>query len=501
MRRFVLFPALFLITAVAGLGAELWSTTGDRNGTFVIRLESIKLNLSNPSSLTVFAGKLYFAADDGEHGVELWSSTGDANGTEMLLDLNTEKDPDDPKRKRTHSSNPSNLTVFAGKLYFTADDAVNGVQLWSTTGDRNGTEMVRLIGKGPKGAGVGNLRVFNGKLYFTADDGVHGVELWSTTGSRDGTEMVLDLNAVKTNPESKTSKRTWSSNPSNLTVFRNKLYFAADDGLHGVELWSTTGDRNGTELVLDVNTEKDPDDKTRKRTGNANPANLTVFNGKLYFTADDAVNGDQLWSTTGDKNGTEMVRLIGKGPRGAAPTELVVFNGQLYFTADDGVHGIELWRTTGDRNGTEMLLDLNKVRADPKNKKSRRTLSSYPSNLTVFNNKLYFAADDGLHGVELWSTTGSENGTELVLDINTEKDADDRDRQRTRSSNPSNLTVFGAKLYFTADDAVNGDQLWTTTGDKNGTELVRLIGKGPRGATPAELTVFGGKLYFTARRR
>jgi len=501
MRRLVLFPALFLAATVTVLGADLWSTTGSRDGTAMIQVDNIKLNLPSPPNLIVFAGKLYFAADDGEHGVELWSTTGDGNGTEMVLDINTEKDADDKDRKRTNSSNPSNLMVYAGKLYFTADDAVNGVQLWSTTGSENGTEMVRLIGKGPRGANVGNLTVFNGKLYFTADDGIHGMELWSTTGSRDGTEMVQDLNEVKVNPENKKSNRTRSSNPANLTVFQNKLYFAADDGIHGAELWSTTGDKNGIEMVLDTNTEKDADDKDRKRTNSSNPSNLTVYAGKLYFTADDAVNGVQLWSTTGSENGTEMVRLIGKGPGGAKPAELIRFNAQLYFTANDGVHGIELWRTTGARDGTEMVLDLNKVKADPKNKKSNRTLSADPSNLTVFNGKLYFSADDGIHGVELWSTTGSENGTEMVLDINTEKDADDKDRKRTLSASPTNLTVFRDKLYFVADDAVNGDQLWSTTGSENGTEMVRLIGKGPRGADPEGLTIFGGKLYFSVRRR
>jgi ELWxxDGT repeat protein len=103
--------------------------------------------------------------------------------------------------------------------------------------------------------------------------------------------------------------------------------------------------------------------------------------------------------------------------------------------------------------------------------------------------------------VELWSTTGSEEGTALLMDINTEKDADDKERKRTLGASPANLTLFAGNLYFTADDAVNGVQLWSTTGDKNGTEMVRLIGKGPRGATPTDLTLFNGQLFFSARRR
>ncbi len=490
MKWLLLFPALFLVAA-AVLGAELWSTTGSWNGTALIQPGHVKFSLPTPPDLVVFAGKLYFTADDGEHGVELWSTAGDGNDTEMVLDVNTEKEADDAAQKRTLSSNPSNLTVFSGKLYFTADDGVNGVQMWSTTGSGNGTEMVCLIGRGPKGVNVGNLTGFNGKLYFTADDGVHGVELWSTTGSAAGTEMVLDLDEVRVNPEDRKSNRTRSSNPANLTVFNGKLYFTADDGVNGVQLWSTTGHRNGTEMVCLIG----------RGARGGSVRNLTVFDGKLYFTADDGLSGVQLWSTTGSGNGTEIVRLIGKGPRGAEPAELIVFNGQLYFTANDGVHGIELWRTTGSGNGTEMVLDLNKAKADPRNKESNRTLSSNPSHLTVFNGKLYFSADDGVHGVELWSTTGSAAGTEMALDVNTEKDVETTDRTRTHSSSPTHLIVFRDKLYFVADDGINGDQLWSTTGSANGTEMVTRISTGPRGAAPAGLTRFGGKLYFTARRR
>jgi ELWxxDGT repeat protein len=44
------------------------------------------------------------------------------------------------------------------------------------------------------GSNVSNLTAFNGTLYFTADDGGSGYELWRSDGTAAGTVRVLDLN-------------------------------------------------------------------------------------------------------------------------------------------------------------------------------------------------------------------------------------------------------------------------------------------------------------------
>ncbi|MCA9098771.1 MAG: hypothetical protein KDA36_10300, partial [Planctomycetaceae bacterium] len=70
--------------------------------------------------------------------------------------------------------------------------------------------------------------------------------------------------------------------------------------------------------------------------------------------------------------------------------------GVLFFTADDGLHGRELWRTDGTSVGTVMVEDL-----------SLGSTSSTPSLLTPLGNQLLFIANDDVHGRELWITDNS----------------------------------------------------------------------------------------------
>ena len=46
--------------------------------------------------------------------------------------------------------------------------------------------------------GPGNLTAVGGRLFFSADDGVRGEELWKSDGSRAGTVLVEDINTGTT---------------------------------------------------------------------------------------------------------------------------------------------------------------------------------------------------------------------------------------------------------------------------------------------------------------
>src|SRR6266545_6622960 len=150
-----------------------------------------------------------------------------------------------------------------------------------------------------------------------------------------------------------------------------------------------------------------------------------------YFSAvSDGVNDFELWKTDGTEAGTVRVKDINLGPGGSDPFGFTVFNNALYFAANDGTSGHELWKTDGTEAGTVRVKDINPGAGGSAH------FSSF--GLTVFNNALYFLANDGTSGMEFWKTDGTEAGTVRVKDINL----------GPGDSDPFGFTVFNNALYF-----------------------------------------------------
>jgi len=84
---------------------------------------------------------------------------------------------------------------------------------------------------------------------------------------------------------------------------------------------------------------------------------------------------------------------------------LTVFNNALYFSASDGVTGVELWKSDGTVGDAVQVKDIAPGVGSVGG--IQAPLSSSPSGFTVFNNALYFSADDGVSGRELWKTDGT----------------------------------------------------------------------------------------------
>ena len=110
-------------------------------------------------------------------------------------------------------------------------------------------------------------------------------------GAQTGAFQVDDINATTT---------TSSSNPKNLVVVGDTLYFRATTQTMGTELWKSDGTLEGTVPVMDI----------WPGASSSSFGVPTNVNGRLFFDADDGVHGQALWTTDGTSAGTVMVKNI-----------------------------------------------------------------------------------------------------------------------------------------------------------------------------------------------
>jgi ELWxxDGT repeat protein len=402
-----------------------------------------------------------------------------------------------PPDQFPNNSFPRSLVEFNDKLYFSANNGENGTELYVSDGTGSGTKLVKDINPGADKYGYSygsypyDFVEFNGKLYFGANNEETGTELYVSDGTTVGTELLVDISPGEND------FGAYSSSPSNFVELNDKLYFTANNGENGNELYVTDGTVAGTQLVSDLRTGED-------NYGNINgayPNNLVEFNGKLYFTANNGESGSELYVSDGTTGGTELLLDLRTGEDifgnvyGSYPGNFLEFNGKLYFSANNGENGGELYVTDGTAGGTELLVDIY-----PGENNYGNINGSEPSNLVEFNDKLYFSASNEANGVELFVSDGTAEGTSLVADINLDKDSSGF----SYGSSPSDLVVFNDKLYFTANDGENGRELYVSDGTTVGTQLVADIFPGlnnysfPNSSSPYNLTVVGDELFFSA---
>ena len=326
----------------------------------------------DPRDLVLFDGAIYFSAHysappDPQFPNTRWAHHGrkllrlDEDGLTPAVDIRLNETPD--RHGNFDGSDPRDLTIYRGELFFSAFTDEVGRELWRFDGEN--ASLVADIVIGEEGSEPTELFVYDDRLYFSAFDAEHGRELWSFDGQ---VTTVHEIVAGETGGE-----------PRDLAGFRGELYFSAESVRQDRELWKLLNEGTTVE-VADIQTE-----------GSSYPKDFVEFDGKLFLTAAEFGEERELWSYDGTS-----VRLsddIWPGPIGSDPKHMTVFGDELVFSADGGNDGSELWRFDGQTSS--QIADL---QPDPN--------SSFPQFLTKHDGHVYFGANSR-QGAGLWRYDGS----------------------------------------------------------------------------------------------
>ncbi len=369
-------------------------------------------------------------------------------------------------RPGTLGSAISNLTRMGNHVYFVANHPSYGVELWKTDGTTAGTVMVKDINTGPNDAlydsptgTMSKLVVMGDHLYFAADDGTHGHELWKSDGTDAGTVLVADLN-----PGSGIGVDLYE-----IYATQNTIYFRGHVN-NEWELYKSDGTAAGTMIVKDINT---------LANASSYVADFFEYNGHVYFTAYESASGKEIWKTDGTAPGTVLLKDINPGVGASSTFEYpTIYNGELYFVAISGSLGKELYKTDGTTNGTQIVKDI-----------CANACSGEPSYLSVFNNKLFFTGNSG-SGTQMWSSDGTAINTSMFKELSP-----------GQPSIATEIIPYKGKGYFQggSTNATEGVELWITDGTVAGTEQFLNINNAPFGNShPYNFKVAGGLLFFSA---
>lgn len=403
---------------------------------------------SVPRAWAMFNDRVFFLADDGEHGTEIWSTDGTLEGTSLLKDIVTE------------TASAFRSAYFSTKEMFVSHDRIymsvvgnESTGIYTSDGTESGTQLLTeihpfsfgVVGK------VGDDVVFlEGQTFYKIDAVTNEVSLLKDIGAEGSSMQFTTVSTVELEEK---------------LIFRMGTYGGALP--YGTEYWVTDGTPEGTQLLKDIN------------PGEADGVSYQIgrFGSKIVFLGIEPGTGEEVWISDATSEGTTLLKDVRPGTEGSQPSGFIMFDDKMFFFADDGVHGNQIWETDGTPQGTKLAVEIDQD--------SETIEIGY---MRPGPGGVYFTMYDAEHGWSLWKTDGTDTGTFMVIDI--------------VPGNDYRLTItilgqVGNLLYFNADDGVHGRELWVTDGTMSGTRLVDII-EGPLGSNPEWIADINGITYFKA---
>ncbi len=308
------------------------------------------------------------------------------------------------------------VALFADNIFFSANTAAAGIEPWIYNRVNKTVRLLQDLNPGSAMSQPACFTPFNGKVYFRARTAGYGDELWVYDPAPDTCIMLSDI-----------SPGALNSSPDYLTVFNNKLYFTAVDTGTGSELFEYNPVDGKVKLVVDIEPGKPA----------SAPCSLTVMGNKLYFWATTMTHGKELHAYNG--SAVTMLADLGAGTAwGNGYQHMAGYKGSLYFAGYNTTKKKpDVYKYDPGTNQATVAFNLH------------ATIGADPSSFAVYKDKLYFNANDGIFGNEMWQYDGA-TPPKRITDIMPGAGHTDFDY----------ILATNNGLYFSANSPVIGKELY-----------------------------------------
>lgn len=383
--------------------------------------------------------KVLFSAYDG-HVTQPWISDGTSAGTHRL----------NPELEG--SAYLSSAVAVGDRAFFVVDDESPSGKVLHTTDGTSESIVSAAAGGDAPGAKVSQLVASGDAAYYLAN-GEEGSdsELYRTSG---------DAGEVVNHPE------IWPGNsvPRHIAAGPNgTLYVHLTDSIGEVDrgLWILDPVSGESTRVLDG-------DETRTTLDGA-----LLVDGKLYFLSTTPEAGQEAWVTDGTAAGTHMLGELTAGSDDGAGRNV----GQPFAHAGNQVFVYGYDGNANDGDGSNVLKQVTAGELTP----AQLPEEVSPWDLREFvpaGNRLFVMTYGGLlvFNADGSSTALGEFGTYQI----------------------GNLRAVGSRVYFSARNEEQGNELWTSDGTVAGTRLAADVAPGLESSDPTNLFSAGGTLLFGA---